>query len=88
MKKLIILFLGMILVSTSAAALDEDTARTSQERPNIQDLASQGDAQAQLELGVNYEKGIGVDVDFKKAAYWYQKSADQGSVDAQNNAFL
>jgi TPR repeat protein len=34
---------------------------------------------------VMYDKGQGVEQDFKEAVKWYQKAADQGDVDAQFN---
>jgi TPR repeat protein len=40
--------------------------------------AEQGDRIAQCNIGVLYEAGIGVPQDFKKAANWYRKSAEQG----------
>ena len=35
-----------------------------------------------------YEKGTGVPQDYKKARYWYQKSAEQGNAGAQYNLGL
>ncbi|MDE7439471.1 MAG: sel1 repeat family protein [Clostridia bacterium] len=48
-------------------------------------LAEQGDAVAQFKLGVCYDKGQGVVQSYKKAVYWYTKSAEQGNANAQNN---
>ena len=45
--------------------------------------AEQGDANAQKELGVMYDFGIGIDKDLKEAAKWYRKAADQGHAIAQ-----
>jgi hypothetical protein len=42
--------------------------------------ANDGDAQAQVYVGEIYEKGLGTDPDYAKAAAWYQKAADQGFV--------
>src|SRR5258708_19126024 len=44
--------------------------------------AEKGDAEAQLKLGMDYEKGWNVTVDRDQAAEWYQKAADQGSTEA------
>ena len=45
--------------------------------------AEQGNAKAQFELGVLYEKGQGVPQDCAKAAEWYGKAAAQGYAMAQ-----
>jgi len=45
--------------------------------------AIQGDADAQLWLGVNYEHGSFGVVDYREALTWLRKSADQGQPDAQ-----
>jgi TPR repeat protein len=41
------------------------------------------DATAQYILGYFYENGLGVEVDYEKAVYWYEKSADQNHPQAQ-----
>ena len=48
-------------------------------------LAEQGDAAAQFNLGVMYEKGQGVPQDDKTAVKWYRLAAEQGNASAQNN---
>ena len=48
-------------------------------------LAEQGDAPAQSNLGLMYEKGMGVTQDFPQAMRWYRKAADQGVAIAQSN---
>ncbi|MDD2800979.1 MAG: protein kinase [Methylobacter sp.] len=45
-----------------------------------QKAAELGDAQAQYNLGVMYQKGRNVPVDMDKAFSWYQKSANQGNI--------
>ena len=45
-------------------------------------LAEQGDADAQLNLGVMYEDGQGVTQDYKKALKWYRLAAEQGDATA------
>ena len=45
--------------------------------------AKQGDAGAQLMLGVCYKNGIGVAKDYAEAVKWYRKAAEQGDADAQ-----
>ena len=48
-------------------------------------LAKQGNAKAQSNLGVMYNKGQGVTQDYAEAAKWYRKAAEQGYADAQYN---
>jgi TPR repeat protein len=44
----------------------------------------QGNAEAQYELGVKYEKGLsGVPQDYAQAASWFRKAAEQGNAEAQ-----
>jgi TPR repeat protein len=50
-----------------------------------QKAALKGSSVAQYNLGVAYEKGQGVSIDFKEAVKWYRKAADQGDASAQNN---
>ena len=50
--------------------------------------AKQGHAPAQYNLGITYENGHGVDVNYKKAIEWYEKAAKQGYADAQYNLGL
>jgi len=46
--------------------------------------AEQGDANAQFNLGICYQNGIGIEQDYKKAITWYRRAAEQGHVDAQH----
>jgi TPR repeat protein len=48
-------------------------------------LAEQGDATAQYNLGVMYDKGQGVPKDYKTAVKWYKLVAEQGYAVAQSN---
>ncbi len=48
-------------------------------RERLLDRARNGDAEAQFELGKDYETGrIGLPKDFSQAQFWYHKAADQG----------
>lgn len=47
------------------------------------DLAEQGNAEAQLNLGLMYDKGDGVQQDPSKALKWFKKAANQGNASAQ-----
>jgi ATP-dependent protease ClpP protease subunit len=48
-------------------------------------LAEQGHVAAQFNLGVLFEKGLGVAQDYAEAARWYMKAAEQGDAEAQYN---
>ena len=50
-----------------------------------QPIAEQGDAAAQYNLGVLYEKGRGVPQDYTQARQWWEKAAVQGHAKAQFN---
>ncbi|HCK80058.1 MAG TPA: sel1 repeat family protein [Candidatus Competibacteraceae bacterium] len=47
--------------------------------------AEQGQAEAQFNLGVLYDGGLGVERDYRQAARWYQRAAEQGHAKAQFN---
>ncbi len=47
--------------------------------------AKQGDAQAQHNLGVMYQTGMGVPEDDAEAVKWFRKAAEQGYANAQLN---
>jgi TPR repeat protein len=47
--------------------------------------ADAGEADAQFNMGLMYEQGIGVAKDEKEALAWYRKSAEQGNANAQFN---
>ena len=47
-------------------------------------LAQQGDAKAQFNMGILYEKGQGVPQDLQEAFRWYYLAAAQGDASTQN----
>jgi TPR repeat protein len=47
------------------------------------ELAKNGNATAQYNLGVMYSEGQGVPQDDQQALFWYRKPAEQGDADAQ-----
>ena len=51
----------------------------------LRPLAEQGDADAQYNLGLMYDKGYGVPQDYGQARQWYEKAAAQGKTNAQYN---
>ena len=59
------------------------TAHDPQALKALQQRAAAGDADAQCGLGKQYEFALGVPEDDKQAAFWLQKSAEQGEVLAQ-----
>jgi identified by metaGeneAnnotator len=48
-------------------------------------IAEQGSAKAQNDLGVMYANGQGVRQDPVQAVQWFRKAAEQGKAEAQNN---
>ena len=48
-------------------------------------LAEKGNAAAQYNVGVQYEKGQGVAKDYREAIKWYRLAAAQGHADAEAN---
>ncbi|ESQ86173.1 hypothetical protein AEAC466_02980 [Asticcacaulis sp. AC466] len=49
----------------------------------IQMAAVNGDSRSQLVLAVMYSEGVGVEVDYARAFYWYQQAERQGSPEAR-----
>lgn len=47
--------------------------------------AKEGNAEAQTYVGEIYEKGLGIEADYKIAAEWYRRAAEQGHSRAQIN---
>ena len=54
-------------------------------KDNILELANEGDACAQNNLGLMYQNGRGVEQSDEKAVEWFLKAAEQGFARAQNN---
>ncbi|MFO1079536.1 MAG: retroviral-like aspartic protease family protein [Reyranellaceae bacterium] len=50
-----------------------------------QPLAEQGNASAQYNIGLMYDRGNGVAQDFRQAMEWYRKAAAQGHARSMNN---
>ncbi|MFZ3053643.1 MAG: tetratricopeptide repeat protein [Sulfuricurvum sp.] len=50
--------------------------------------ALRGDKIAQFQVGVMFERGIGIDINQTQSAKWYEKAAIQGHMDAQYNIGL
>jgi TPR repeat protein len=79
------------IASTSALALAlapllaHAQATTSTDFATTAAQALSGDATAQYNLGVDFMNGDGVPQDDARAAFWYQKAANQGDADAELN---
>jgi len=54
------------------------------ELDELRALAEQGDAGAQVNLGVLYANGEGVPLDDAESVRWYRLAADQGHAGAQH----
>ena len=74
--------------SAANAALEKVTEKTAEvETPDQIDLqrrAEQGDAAAQVSLGMRYAFGFSVQEDDAKAVTWYRQAAEQGNAAAQH----
>jgi uncharacterized protein len=74
MKKILLVMIIVLFTDASVFCGDfEDTLNK----------AEQGDAGAQLYLGIIYSTGHGVTQDHKQAVYWYKKAAEQGCAGGQ-----
>lgn len=67
---------------------DADSSNQSLAINRLEQLAESGDAEAQNNLGIQYDIGQGVPQNHEKAAQWFRKAADQGHADAQCNLGL
>jgi len=81
MLLLIWVFVGFVFSSIAMAGGDGNSQRSDTNNslpPNqLYNLASNGSASAQYELGLLYEYGRGVNQDDTIALFWYEKSAAQ-----------
>ena len=66
-----------------ADAIDDDLVENPIEL--LESAARRGSAEAQYELGVAYDRGLGVTQNHATAAGWYQRAAEQGLAGAQYN---
>ena len=66
-----------------AAHCDDPSAGAEDTLTELMPLAANGDAIAQFKLGFMYYRGNGVQQDYKEAASWYRKAAEQGNAPAQ-----
>ena len=83
MSRLLSWFIFLFFLTASASAADVNYEKM--RAPELKILAGKGDSLAQTNLGFLYHAGLGVAQDFKEAAAWYRKAAEQGQPDAQTN---
>ena len=97
MKTLHSLFLaGLLLLAPHAVPADEmSKGMAAYQAGNFEQayqlwlpLAKKGDANAQYNLGLLYQKGQGVEQNDREALIWFSKAAQQGLLDAQYNTAL
>lgn len=95
MQKLVMA--AVILISSSVAVADDllDEAQSAIREGNFAEayclmrpLAEQGNSTAQYHLGWMYHNGYGLVIDDVKAANWWARAAEKGSVDAQMSLVL
>ncbi len=84
---------GNVYAETVKEKFDRAVQYTEQQNyqaaiPIFKELAEQGYASAQNNLGFMYNNGYGVSQDYHHAVKWYQKAAEQGYVSAQYNLGL
>jgi TPR repeat protein len=66
------------------ATIEISEARPPAAAGSVFQSAERGNPQAQTQLGVMYEKGVGVPQDYYLAAQWYHRAAEQGDPQAQH----
>ena len=80
----IILFLLVFqYIHTLKKNTQTSSGKTSEEIKTLIEQAKQGDVKSQIEVGLLYFRGQGVERDYQEAVKWYTKSAEQGYADAQ-----
>lgn len=77
----IFLFSNAVFADTTDQTLTPDQIAFQQAMAK----AETGDAHAQMQVGIMYHYGIGVEQKYKRAGIWYRKAAEQNYSDAQNN---
>ena len=89
MKKLLIL---LLLVPSLSWGADSEKGLTAYNQGDYATAvkewtpdAEQGNAAAQYNLGLMYDKGLGVVQNYKTAVKWYTLAVEQGHASAQNN---
>jgi TPR repeat protein len=71
--------IGININKQKAFELYQQVFELNQKAANLKDNI------AQYNLAIMYENGDGIKKDLNQAIYWYEKSAKQGNMDAQND---
>ncbi|MFV7790166.1 tetratricopeptide repeat protein [Aliarcobacter lanthieri] len=87
------IILSSFLILTLTSCSNKDVNKKEEPKINAQSQlatimikrAQEGDMKSQNNLGTMYAKGFGIEQDFEKAVFWWEKAANQGDVIAQNN---
>ncbi len=79
LRVLLLLAVSSSLVAAPAFSFNEDDFKEAKK------AADNGDAEAELRVGIMYDTGQGVPQNFTEALKWYKLSANQGNAIAQNN---
>lgn len=89
MSKKIVYIIAIAFLSTFLYGNDVDYTSNkitrSDEFWKLYTDALRGDKNSQFDVGVMYERGIGVKLNHFDAAQWYEKAATQGHINAQYN---
>jgi hypothetical protein len=79
---LIAAIIGLLALSSAHAGMTPEEVKAFL---GYKERAEKGDRVAQNNLGVCYDRGLGVARDQVQAVSWYRKAAEQGLTDAQLN---
>lgn len=79
---------GLIVLGLSLGLMVSANSANTFNFNKVEMLAEQGDASQQNTLGNYYSEFGGVNKDYMKAIYWYEKAAQQGHIEAQFNLGL
>ena len=72
-------------IGQSYSGVNEPLFSTKTPFEQFKEAAEQGDATAQVTVGLAYREGIGASQDYYKAFEWLKKAAEQGEEEAQNH---
>lgn len=86
--RMLFLMMGLVILAASADQTLIKEKKLQDSFWQIYTNALRGDKAAEYQVGVMYERGMGVEQDLAKSALWYEKAAWQGHVDAQYNLAL
>lgn len=82
---IVILVVGWLTLSLSANESGNEKIMNTPALWKVYTDALRGDKDAQFQVGVMYERGVGIDMNQSQAAKWYEKAALQGHMDGQYN---